>query len=399
MKAALDRLVAAELVFQRSMPPDAVYTFKHALVQDAAHSSLLRSSRQRLHARIAEALENDLPDMVKNQPELLAQHYAEAGFVEKSVAFWGKAGHRSAARSAMTEASVQFHKGLGQLALLPDEPPRRRQELEFNCSLCAVLNAAKGNAAPETGRAHARARELWEQLGSPSEFLHVPYGQARYHAFSGELDEALRLDEDLLRLSHQRSDPDGLVLGNFSSGRDLMFAGRFVSSRLHFEAMLALYDPIIHKQLVRLIGSYPQVASGTHLAIVLFCLGFPDQALARSDAAITEARTLVHPPTLAQNLAMATRLLSLGGDDSMLNDRTDQLVTLANEQGFPLWRAQGTIYRGWVKVKGGDVAEGICLLRSGSRAYRATGAEAWMPHFGVLLAALKGRESAGWRRR
>jgi len=261
------------------------------------------------------------------------------------------------------------------------------------------LNAAKGNAAPETGRAHARARELWEQLGSPSEFLHVPYGQARYHAFSGELDEALRLDEDLLRLSHQRSDPDGLVLGNFSSGRDLMFAGRFVSSRLHFEAMLALYDPIIHKQLVRLIGSYPQVASGTHLAIVLFCLGFPDQALARSDAAITEARTLVHPPTLAQNLAMATRLLSLGGDDSMLNDRTDQLVTLANEQGFPLWRAQGTIYRGWVKVKGGDVAEGICLLRNGSRAYRATGAEAWMPHFGVLLAALKGRESAGWRRR
>ena len=223
LQAALARLVASELVFQRGTPPDAVYSFKHALVQDAAHGSLLRSTRQQLHAQIAEALEAHSPELMDSQPELFAQHYAEAGLVEKSVAYWGKAGQRSAARSAMAEAAAQFQKGLDQLALLPDTPERQRQELEFCSALGAVLLAVKGHAAPETGHAYARARELWEQLGSPSEFLQIPYGQSLYHVFRGELDLALRLDEDLLRLSRQRNDSAGLVLGHLSSGRDLMF--------------------------------------------------------------------------------------------------------------------------------------------------------------------------------
>ena len=259
LQAALARLVASELVFQRGTPPDAVYSFKHALVQDAAHGSLLRSSRQQLHAQIAEALETHSPELMDSQPELFAQHYAEAGLVEKSVAYWGKAGQRSAARSAMAEAAAQFQKGLDQLALLPDTPERQRQELEFCSALGAVLQAVKGQAAPETGHAYARARELWEQLGSPSEFLQVPYGQSRYHVYRGELDLALRLDEDLLRLSRQRNDSGGLVLGHLSSGRTLMFAGRFASSRSHLEEVLALYDPISHRSLVHQAGIHPQV--------------------------------------------------------------------------------------------------------------------------------------------
>ena len=259
LQAALARLVASELVFQRGTPPDAVYTFKHALVQDAAHGSLLRSARQQLHAQIAEALETHSPELMDSQPELFAQHYAEAGLVEKSVACWGKAGQRSAARSAMAEAAAQFQKGLDQLALLPDTPERQRQELEFCSALGAVLHAVKGYAAPETGHAYARARELWEQLGSPSEFLQIPYGQSRYHVFRGEFDLAQRLDEDLLRLSRQRNDSAGLVLGHLSSGRNLMFAGRFASSRSHLEEGLALYDPISHRSLVHQAGIHPQV--------------------------------------------------------------------------------------------------------------------------------------------
>ena len=206
LRAAMARLVASELVFQRGTPPDAVYSFKHALVQDAAHGSLLRNARRHLHAQIAEALEAHSPEIIESQPELLAQHYAEAGLVEKAVAFWGKAGHRSVARSAMAEAAAQFQKGLDQLALLPDIPERRQKELEFSSALGAVLNVVKGSAAPETGQAYARARELWEQLGSPVEFIEVPCGQSRYHAHRGELDVALRLDQDLLRLSRRRND-------------------------------------------------------------------------------------------------------------------------------------------------------------------------------------------------
>ena len=121
LEAALVRLVASELVFQRGAPPEALYTFKHALVQDAAHGSLLRSSRQQLHAQIADALETHFPELMDSQPELFALHYTEAGLIEKSVEYWARAGRRSAARSAMAEAAAQFQKGLDQLALLPDD--------------------------------------------------------------------------------------------------------------------------------------------------------------------------------------------------------------------------------------------------------------------------------------
>jgi class 3 adenylate cyclase/predicted ATPase len=390
LKAALARLVASELVFQRRIPPDAVYSFKHALVQDAAHGSLLRSTRQQLHAQIAEALEIQSPELMESQPELFARHYAEAGLAEKSVDFWGKAGGRSTARSAMAEAAAQYQNGLDQLALLPTTPERQRQELELRSGLGEALIAIKGMAAPETGGAYARARELWEQLGSPSEFLGIPYGQSVYHLYSGELDLALRLDEDLLRLSSQRNDAAGLVLGHSSSGRDLFFVGRFTSSRSHLEEGLALYDPITHRPLGHL-GGQAHVISEGWLGITLFCLGFPDQALARSSAAIAAARRLAHPPSFAGNLATGIRLRLLVGDNAALGEWVDQLVTLTTEQGFPHWRAMGAMCRGWVKVKNGDVAEGISLLRSGSGAFRATGA--WRPHNIALLAAAS--ETAG----
>jgi predicted ATPase len=393
LQTTLARLVSSELVLQRGIPPDAVYAFKHALVQDAAHGSLLRNARQQLHAQIAEALETHSPEMTDSQPELFAQHYAEAGLVEKSVAYWGKASRRSAARSAMAEAAAQLHKGLDQLALLPDTPERQQLELEFWSALGAVLQAVKGQAAPETGHAYARARALWEQLGSPSEFLHIPYGQSFHHMFRGELDLGQRLDKDLLRLSRQRNDSTGLVLGHLSSGVNLMYGGRFASSRTHLEEALALYDPIMWGSLIHHAGPHPQVVAQGFLGIDLLCLGHPDQALAQSNAAIAEARRLAHPPSLAASLAMGTGLLLLTGDNAALDKRAVQLIAVATELGFPRWHAQGTICRGWVRVKNGDVVEGMSLLRSGSKAYSATGSLSWMPHYFALLA--RAREIAG----
>jgi hypothetical protein len=296
LQAALGRLVAAELVSQRGTPPEAVYSFKHALVQDAAHGSLLRTARQHLHAQIAEALETHSPEIMDSQPELLARHYAEAGLAEKSVAFWDKAGRRSAARSAMAEAAAQLQKGLDQLALLPDSPESRRRELEFCSALGAALFVAKGPAAPETGQAHARARELWEQLASLSEFFGIPHGLSLYHAIRGELDRAQSIAEDILRISHQRDDAAGLVLGHLSCARCLLWRGRFGQSKSHLEAGLALYDPTAHRSLVDQTGTHPQVYLQGYMAWVLFCLGYPNRALARSNASIAEARRLAHPP-------------------------------------------------------------------------------------------------------
>jgi DNA-binding winged helix-turn-helix (wHTH) protein/predicted ATPase len=390
LRTALARLVASELVYQRGMPPDAVYSFKHALVRDAAYGSLLRDSRRELHALIAHALQAESRELMETQPELFAWHYAEAGLVEKSVGFWAKAGQRSAARSALAEAAAQYQKGLNQLALLPGNSERLRQQLEFLSALGAVLIAVKGFSAAETGDAYASARKLWEQLGSPSEFLQVPYGQSLYHAVRGELDLAQRLDEDLLRLSRKRNDTAGLVMAHWSSGRDLMFVGKFASSRSHLEQALALYDPIAHHSLVEQAGFHFQVVLRAYLGIVLFCLGFPDQAMEYSTAALAEARRLPHPPSLVTSLTFGCRLLSLVGDDTTLEKQADEVDAVTFEQGLPYWRAIGTIYQGWVKAKRGDVTEAVLLLHSGSSAYRATGAQTWMPHHLALLARAYG---------
>ena len=386
LETALERLAASELVFQRGAVPEAVYTFKHALVQDAAYASLLRSPRQQLHSQIAGALETHFPELMDSQPEILAQHYAEAGLIEKSVAFWGLAGRKSAARSATAEAAAQFQKGLDQLKLLPETPERQRQELDYCSSLGAALRFVKGQASPEMGYAFARARELWEQLGSPSQFFHIPYGLSRHHSVRGEFDSAQRLDEDLLRLSRQRNDAVGLVLGHDCSGRDLLLAGRFASARSHFEEVLSLYDPTSHASLVQQAGSHPHVISRGYLAIALFCLGFPDQALAQSKAAVAEAQRLAHLPTLSVILSTECRLLSIAGEYTALDERASQLIAVATEQGFPFYRMLGTIYLGSVKARTGDLPTGIALLRSGSSACFATGAKTQMPYYMALLA-------------
>jgi class 3 adenylate cyclase/predicted ATPase len=395
---ALVQLVRAELMFRRGTPPDAEYTFKHALVQDAAYSTLLRSRRQQIHARIAESIGTHSPELAETQPELLAQHCTKAGLVEKSIVYWRKAGHSSAARSAMAEAAAQFQTGLHQLALMPDTPERQRQELEVLIALGAVLQAVKGQAAPETGHAYARAREVWEQLGCPSEFLQVPWGQSLHHVYRGELGQAQRLDQELLRLSLDRKDSSALVIAYYSLGRNLLYAGEFSSARMHLERAISLYDPHTHDSLRHQAGDDPRVNSQAALAIALFCIGFPVQAVAQSNAAIAEAQKLAHPPSLALSLAFGARLMLFAGDDRRLRERANRLIELATDRDFPFWYALGRVFLGWVMVRSGDIEEGISLLSDGSNAYRATGAELWAPYNIALLArayGISGQVEAG----
>jgi len=383
LRAALASLVASELVFQRGAPPEAVYIFKHALVQDAAHGSLLRDIRQRLHHQIAEALRVHFPELMDTQPELLARHYAEAGIAEESAFFWGKAGTRSLARSAMTEATAQLQEGLDQLARLPETVERMRQELEFRVALGTALRAVKGFAAPETGRAWSCARKLWEEQGSPQEFINIPFALAAYHGLRHERDLALSLIDDVLRLSHQRNDASGLILAYSEIGENLMFAGELASSRSHLERALAIRGPSFQPAF---FTHDPLVPARGNLAIVLFCLGYPDQAWAASRATIAEAQRLGHPASLTLSRIFDAILLSLGGDNAALDAQAGELIAAATEHGFAVYHAQGSIFGGWAKVKCGEVPEGNRLLRSGLDAYRATGSEVWMPHYRALLA-------------
>jgi predicted ATPase len=194
------------------------------------------------------------------------------------------------------------------------------------------------------------------------------------------------LAEDLLRLSRQGNDSAGLILGHYISARSLGFPGNLPQWQSHLEAALALYDPICHRSLIEDAGFHINVGARGNLAIVLLLRGFPEQAFVQSQAAVAEARTLGHPPTLAVILVYSTTVLSLIEDGPALGEAADELVATATEQGFPFYGALGTICRGWAKAKDANVIEGISLLRQGLSAFRATGAQAWVPYIIALLA-------------
>jgi predicted ATPase len=223
LQAALNDLVEAGLVFRRGTPPQATYSFKHALVQDAAYATLVRAKRQRLHARIAAAIEQHFPETIQAQPELLAHHYTEAGLAEQAIDYWLRAGQRAIARSAMAEALAQLRNGLDLLRGLPETDQRRRQELDLQVASGVALMATQGWAAPEAGRANARARELCERIGAIAQLWPVLHGQWAFHVVRAEHGAARELAGELLRRAQQHQDAAAtLVAHRNSRGRRLL---------------------------------------------------------------------------------------------------------------------------------------------------------------------------------
>jgi class 3 adenylate cyclase/predicted ATPase len=386
VRDGIDALVNAALVLQRGTIPEATLSFKHALVRDAAYGTLLRGTRQRLHGRIAEVLQVVTPNVMDVHPELLAQHYEDAGLDQKAVEYWTRAGKLSAARSALVEAAAQFEKALARLRLRPDGRERQWEELDLQANLGASRFAIRGWAAPETGQCYARARALWEELGYPSEFVRVPWGQWMYHLNRGDLDLALRLADDLMGRCQERADIRGLILAHLCQGGTRLLRGDFGSSCAHFGKLDHLYVADVHRELVQQAGFDPHVMGLSFRGFAHFCLGYPAQALAYVNAAIAEAQTEQHRPSIVQSLAIKARLLCFLGDAKTLTECADQLSAIGIEQGFPYWRTTALIYRGWALAVVGDLENGADLIRQGISAWQATGAITWLPFFQGLQA-------------
>ena len=267
LQSALDRLIAAGLLFRQGVPPHATYLFKHALVQDAAYGTLLREPRRALHARIAETLESQFAEIAENQPELLARHCTEAGLIEKAAGLWGKAGQRSLERSALVEAVEQLTRALDQIATLPATPALRREQIKLQVALITPLMHVKGYAAPETKAAAERARLLIEQaeaLGEPPEdpllLFSVLYGfwVANYVAFNG--DVMRELAAQFLALAEKQGATVPLMIGHRLMGTSLLLTGDIAEGRAHFDQAIALYDPAEHRPLATRFGQDVRVA-------------------------------------------------------------------------------------------------------------------------------------------
>ena len=243
LRSALDQLVASELVFRHGVPPDATYTFKHALVQDAAYASLLKSRREQLHARIARVLEERFPETAATQPELLAQHYTAAGLYDQAVDYWHRAGQRASERSADLEAIAPLPKDSSSRETLPDPTQAAHRELKLQVALGEPLVAAKGSGAPEVGATYARALELCRQVGETPQLFPTMWGLWHFYCGQGAFHTARDLGQSSSSRAEQDGDPMLLVAAHQALGQSLYRLGEFEAALIHLEQARAGLDP------------------------------------------------------------------------------------------------------------------------------------------------------------
>jgi class 3 adenylate cyclase/predicted ATPase len=387
--SALERLIQAGLLFRHGMPPHANYVFKHALVQDAAYGTLLRDSRRALHARIAQTFEGRFADLVENRPELLARHCTEAGLMEKAAGLWGRAGMRSLERSALVEAAEQLARALDQIATLPITPALLREEIKFQVALIGPLVHVKGYAAPETRAAVERARLLIEQseaLGEPSLRLFTvlfTFWVVNLVAFVGD---ALREEAaQFLALAEKQQATAPRWIGHHLMGISLLCTGDITLGRVHMDRGVTLYDPAEHRPFAKSFGQHARVATLCYRSWALWSLGYPDAALADTKRTISEARESGQAAPLME-MSMATFTQIFCGKYAVANERSHELIALAEEKGASYWKALGMMHKGCLSALTGDSSDAVGMIASGISAWRSTGSTFTLPTFLSYLA-------------
>lgn len=390
LQASLAQLVGAELLYQRGRPPRATYMFKHALIQDAAYASLLKSTRQRVHQQIVQLCETRFPEVVATQLEVVARHCAAAGQNEIAIRYWQRAGQRAIQGSAYAEAIAHLRQGLAVLTMLPETPARLQQELDLQVALGPALRATQGNADPDAERVYARARELCAQLGDTPQLFPVLRGLMLYYQTRGDLQTASQLGEQLLRLAQAQPDSAPRLLAHYALGTVLFNRGEPALAQTHYMQALELYDPQAHRALAVRYGLDLGVASHGLLAWVLWSPGFPAQALQHSQAACTLAQEVAHPYSLAQALVFAAAVHQYRREVLAAHAQAAAATTLATAQGFAQWLARGTVLYGWALAPKGQSAAGIAAIRQGLAAELATGSTLLQPYFLGLLAEAYG---------
>jgi predicted ATPase len=390
LQRELHRLIDAELVYQRGLPPQATYTFKHALIQDAAYQSLLKSTRQQYHQRIATVLEMQFPETAQTQPELLAHHCTEAGLIEQAVDYWQRAGERARERSAHAETISHLTKGIDLLTTLPETAARHRHELAMQTTLGLAFLAAKGQGAPEVERTLTRARALCHHVGDTAQLFRVLSGLRRYYFLHAELRTAHELDHQLLHLAQDTQDTAFLLEAHRMQGTTLCALGAFPAALAHLEQAYALYDRDQHRTHALLHGIDPGTVCLEWASVIFWTLGYPDQARQRMQEALRLSQSLSHAYSVAGAHAHATRLYQLCREPRMVQAQAEAAIALATEQGFPLWVTLGTVMLGWAYAKQERIAEGFVHIHQGLEVASGIGLVDWRSYFLILLAEIQG---------
>jgi tetratricopeptide (TPR) repeat protein len=364
LKNALARLEQAELVFRSGEPPEAIYNFKHALVQDASYESLLKSRRQQLHGLIAQALEKRFPEVAASEPEIVARHFTEARLVDPAIDYWLKAGNLALGRSANAEAVKHLRQGIELTECLPPSPRRDRKELDFYLALGPAMAATEGFAMPETRRVFSRARYLLGDGGTATERMTVLWGAYLHHNMKAEHVDALEVAQQFLALAADHEHPGMSALGNRFMGQTLYLMGAFVDARSHLERTLALcaanQETIIA---YRRYGTDDQVGASSFLASTLLLLGYSEQSDTLTGQAVSRARSMGLAFTTALSLNHAALLGILGGDARRAAVYADEAVAHCIKHGLADPSHWARFTQGALLAQNGDPQRGMEIMR------------------------------------
>jgi predicted ATPase len=373
--SALERLIQAGLLFRQGVPPHATYLFKHALVQDAAYGTLLREPRRALHARIAETLDRQFPEIAESRPELLAHHCTEAGLAERAVDFWLRAGRNAAARSANIEAIAHLRRGKEIVDRLSDSPVRDRVDLDLQLVLGPCLIATQGPASSMAVATFARARKLCERLGDPPEYLQVMHWHVTVLAVRGEQPQAREASATLLALAQARGDRPALLNAFRAAGLMNLLTGRIIEAHKMTEQIVKEFGASneAERAAARAAGQDAGAAGLAVMSWSLWLLGYVDQAVARIDAALERADAVNHPHTQAYACYYASILYALRGEHGIAHRHAERCLALSQEHGFRQWQGLARALCGICTAMFGSSSGTVDQVMSAVDEYRGLG--------------------------
>jgi class 3 adenylate cyclase len=366
LKEGLSQLVADELLHQRGRPPRAKYTFKHALIQDAAYQSLLKRTRQQYHRQVAQLLEARFPEQVETQPELLAYHYAGAGMAAEAIEYWRKAATRAVGRSAYREAFAHLDAATELLEDFSPGRERTRVELQLQLQRAAALLATKGMSAAETGEAYSAARELCRHLGEDvREILPALWGIFLFHNVRSEYHLSLEVAQDALQRAQQLEDPALIVLAHRMMGPPLVQRGELQVASEHLEQVRRLYDPVRDRDSAQRHGTDLKVGGLAFLAQAALLRGYPDRALALAREALSHAQGLEHAYSVGYAQQWVAVIHFLRREPESSAQQAKSAMTLSEQHGFAQWSAYAKAHLGRSLIELGKIEEGASLIRVG----------------------------------
>jgi class 3 adenylate cyclase/tetratricopeptide (TPR) repeat protein len=383
LDSALAQLAAADLVHSRGQPPDSSYVFKHALVQDAAYDSLLRSKRQQLHGNIADALRSQFPEVMETQPEWMAHHLEQAGQPGQAIEYLRMAGQRAIERSANAEAIRHLRHALDLVDATSDDAARG-SALELEVLYAQAMIAGRGYAAPETQKGLLRAKSLIDEWTEPAQKFAVLYGLWASYYVGGDVAKQHPAAIEFLAESERHSFPSTLCLSHRTLGTTFIQMGEFEAARLHLEKAEAFYKEGFESAQLYQYGQEIGATALCYLSWALWQLGYVDQAADVAARAVTYAEALSHPHTLVYTICHAQGMIDImRRSSSETLAYAQKVISLCNEHGFPFWGAGGQILHGWA-TSHIDANRGVEEIRGGLVAWRKTGARLWLPIFVAL---------------